>query len=445
MTTRSEPRLESLSAQVAQALERAQRLGATEADASASFGSGLTVTVRMREVETLEYHRDQGLSITVYMGKRKGSASTSDLSAAALEETVAKACALARFAAEDPSAGLPDAQRLAQAPPDLDLWHPWPLEPPGAIELATECEAAALEADRRITNSEGATVTSHSGCRVLGNTLGFLHGYRSSQHSVSCAVLASDGHGMERDFDYTVARHPDELASAVSVGRESAARALRRLGATKVRTATVPVLFPARLARGLFGHLVGAVSGGSLYRGASFLADSLDRSVFADCVSIAERPHIRRGLGSAPFDDEGVATADRMLVEAGTLRGYVLGSYYARKLGMASTGNAGGVHNLVVESTGESYADLLAGMERGFVVTELMGQGVNLVTGDYSRGAAGFWVERGALAHPVSEVTVAGNLAEMYRRIAAIGSDVDVRGGIRTGSVLVEAMTVAGS
>jgi PmbA protein len=437
--------VKDLEERVAGALALARQLGASQAEASASFGSGLSVTVRMRSVETLEYHRDQGLGVTVYFGKRKGSASTSDLGHAAIEESVRKACSLARYTAEDRCAGLADPQRLAREIPDLDLWHPWALDAAGAIELATRCEAEALDTDRRITNSEGASVSSHDGGRAYGNSHGFLAGYRDTHHSLSCAVLASQGEHMERDFEYTTARDPGELASAASVGREAARRAVARLGAVKPDTRTAPVLYPARLARGLVGHLVGAISGGALYRRSSFLLDSLGTQVLAPCVTIDERPHLARGLASAPYDDEGVATADRRLVDAGVLQGYVLGSYSARKLGLVTTGNAGGVHNLVVADTGASFADLLGAMGTGLLVTELMGSGVNPVTGDYSRGATGFWVEGGEVRHAVSEVTIAGNLKDMFRGIVAVGNDLDVRGGIRTGSILVREMTIAGS
>jgi len=403
------------------------------------------VTVRLREVETLEYHRDQGLGLTVYFGQRKGSASTSDISIAAVEETVRRACGLARYGEEDDCAGLADPARLARNIPDLDLHHPWSLEPHQAIELATECEAAALDHDERIRNSEGATVGTSSGCRVYGNTNDFLAGFRDSSHSLSCAVLAEADGGMERDFEYTVSRNADDLLGPVVVGREAAAKAVKRLGATKLDTRKAPVLFPARLARGFFGHLLGAISGGSLYRKSTFLLDSLDTQVLADFVTIDERPHLPAGLASSPFDDEGVATVDRRLVDAGVIKGYILGSYYARKLGMESTGNAGGIHNLIVSDTGHGFTDLLAEMDRGLLVTELIGHGVNPVTGDYSRGAVGFWVENGEIRFPVAEITMAGNLQDMYRHIVAIGNDVDLRGGIRTGSVLVEEMTIAGS
>jgi PmbA protein len=446
MSDNADQDLATLNERVSAALDRARELGASQAEASASRGQGLAATVRMREVETLEYRRDQGLAVTVYFGQRKGSASTSDLEPAAVAEAVEKACSLASYAAEDEYAGLAAPERLAREIPDLDLYHPWALEPVTAIEIATECEAAGLDYDQRITNSEGATLSSHAGTRVYGNSHGFLAGYPSSQHSLSCALLASDANGaMERDFDYTVSRRPDGLDTAQQIGREAAVRAVRRLGARKLDTQSVPVLYPARLARGLFGHLIGAISGGNLYRKSTFLADALDTAVFADFVSIAEQPHIPGALASAPFDDEGVATADRILVQDGILRGYVLGSYYARKLGLETTGNAGGIHNLVVSNTGHSYDDLLADMNQGLLITELMGQGVNTVTGDYSRGAVGFWIENGEPCYPVSEITVAGNLADMYRQVRAIGTDTEMRGAVRTGSVLVDGMTVAGN
>jgi PmbA protein len=440
-----EPGVDDLKERVASALSMARKLGASHAEASASFGTGLTVAVRMRSVDTLEYHRDQGLGVTVFFGQRKGSASTSDLGPGAIEESVRKACSLARYTAEDPCAGLADADRLAREIPALDLWHPWALDAAAAIELATRCESEALDADPRITNSEGASVSSHDGSRAYGNSHGFLAAYRDTHHSLSCAVVASQGEQMERDFEYTTARDPGDLSSATSVGREAAQRAVARLGAVKPGTRTAPVLYPARIARGLIGHLVGAISGGALYRRSSFLLDSLGTQVLAECVTIDERPHLLKGLASAPYDDEGVATVDRCLVDAGVLQGYVLGSYSARKLGMTTSGNAGGVHNLLVSDTGASFRDLLAAMGTGFLVTELMGSGVNPVTGDYSRGASGFWVEGGQIRHPVSEVTIAGNLRDMFRGIVGIGTDVDLRGGIRTGSILVREMTIAGS
>lgn len=445
MTTPPEPGIDALKQTIETTLRLAEGHGATAAEASASFSTGLSVTVRMREVETLEYHRNQGLGVTVYFGQRKGNASTSDLGEGAIDETVRRACGLAQYGAEDDCAGLADADRLATNVPDLDLYHPWSVEPHRAIDLATECEAAALDADERVSNSEGATVGTGNGCRVYGNTNGFLEGYRNSQHSMSCAVIAEADGQMERDYEYSVSRIADELTGPVAIGREAAARALGRLGSTKLDTRTAPVLYPARLARGLFGHLLGAISGGSQYRKSTFLPDSLDTLVLADFVNIDERPHLTAGLASAPFDDEGVRTVDRRLVDGGVIKGYVLGSYYARKLGLQTTGNSGGAHNLIVADTGKSYADLLAEMGSGLLVTELIGQGVNPITGDYSRGAAGFWVENGEIQYPVSEITMAGNLKDMYRNIVGIGNDVDLRGGIRTGSVLLEEMTIAGN
>ena len=445
MNNSQQPGIETLKERVERVLKLARELGASDAEASASFSSGLSITVRMREVETLEYHRDQGIGLTVYFGQRKGSASTSDLGVEALEESVRRACGLAKYVAEDDCAGLADADRLARSIPDLDLCHPWSIEPPQAIVLATDCEAAALDSDSRITNSEGATVSSSSGCSVYGNSNDFLEGYRTSQHSLSCAVVAAENGQMERDYEYTVARDPAELSEPAVVGRKAADRTVRRLGSTKLETRSSPVLFPARLARGLFGHFLGAISGGAQYRKATFLLDSLDTQVFADLVSMEELPHLAKGLASAPFDGDGVATLDRTLVDAGVIKGYILGCYYARKLGMETTGNAGGIHNLVVSDTGQSFAELLAQMDRGFVVSELMGHGINSTTGDYSRGAAGFWVENGEIQYPVNEITVAGNLRDMYRNIVAIGNDRDYRGGIRTGSVLVDGLTLAGN
>ncbi len=437
--------VDELKETVRNVLQQAKKLGATQAAASSSFGMGLSVTVRMRNVETLEYHRDQGLGVTVFFGQRKGSASTSDLTPGAISETVKKACSLARYTAEDDCAGLADADRMARDIPDLDLWYPWSLEPAAAIELATQCEAAALDTESRISNSEGATVGTQQSLRVYGNSHGFLEGCRETQHSLSCAVIAAEDGQMERDYEYSVARRAGDLTEGQQIGREAAERAVRRLGSVKLDTRSTPVLYPARLARGLIGHLIGAISGGSLYRKATFLLDSLDTRVFSDCVRIEELPHLPGALGSSSYDSEGVATADRMLVEDGVLKGFVLGSYYARKLGAVTTGNAGGVHNLVVSDTGHSPEGLLKMLDTGFLVTELMGSGVNIVTGDYSMGAAGFWVEQGTVQFPVSEVTIAGNLKDMYRNIVAVGTDTDCRGRVRTGSILVEGMTLAGN
>ncbi len=429
---------------VALAIDEAKKLGATEVEAGVSVDTGLSVTARLGEVETLEYQRDRGMGVTVYRGKRKGSASTGDLSATAIRETVAKAFSIAGFTAEDECAGLPDPDTIARNPPDLDLCHPWSIEPDEARDVAVACEAAALQHDKRIGNSEGATLSTHHGLRVFGNSIGFLGGYASSLHSLSCVVLAQENGEMQRDYWYSTMRDWRELDDAQSIGKQAAVRALRRLNARKLATLTAPVLFVPELARGLFGHFLGAIRGGSQYRHASFLLDSAGTKVFPSWMRISERPHIPKALGSAPFDSEGVATKDRELIDNGVLTGYVLSTYSARKLGLQTTGNAGGVHNLIVAPGQDDFDSLVRKMGRGLVVTELMGQGVNGVTGDYSRGAAGFWVENGQLAYPVHEITIAGNLKEMFEQIVAIGSDVDLRGGIRTGSVLLEKMTIAG-
>ncbi|HEY6645278.1 metalloprotease PmbA [Povalibacter sp.] len=437
----SQSDLESL---VTMAIEEARQLGATQSEVAISVDTGLSVSARLGEVETLEYQRDRGMGITVYRGQRKGSASTADLGASAIRETVAKAYSIAGFTAEDECAGLPDPDTLATAIPDLDLNHPWDIEPDQARDLAVACEAAALAVDKRIGNSEGASLSSHRGIRVYGNSLGFLGGYPSTIHSLSCVVIAQERDEMQRDYWYSSVRDWRELEDGEKIGRTAAERALRRLNARKPSTTTAPVLYVPELARGLIGHFLGAVRGGSQYRRASFLLDSAGTQVFPDWFSISERPHIPKALGSAPFDSEGCATRDRELVAAGVLGGYILGTYSARKLGLKTTGNAGGVHNLFVGHGAENFESLLRRMNRGLVVTELMGQGVNGVTGDYSRGAAGFWVENGAIAYPVHEITIAGNLKDMLRNLVAVGNDVDARGGVRTGSILVEQMTIAG-
>ena len=429
-----------------QALEEAQRLGASQCEADASVSQGLSVSVRLREVDTVEYQRDRGLGVTVYFGQRKGAASTADLSAAAVRETVAKACAIARYTAEDPYAGLVDPAALARDIPDLDLDHPWELTPERAIELARECEAAGLGVDARISNSEGASVNSQRNTGVYGNSLGFLAGYSATSHSVSAALIAQDGDDMQRDYWYSVARDAAELERVTDIGRSAGTRALARLGARRLTTRKAPVAFSPDMARGLLRHFVGAISGTSQYRKASFLLNAAGEQIFPSFLSMHERPHLPRALASSPFDSEGAATFDRELVSSGVLGGYVLGSYSARRLGLKTTGNAGGIHNLLVSSADGGLAPeaLLARLGTGLLLTELMGQGVNTVTGDYSRGAAGFWVENGRLAYPVHEITIAGNLKPMYRDIVAVGSDVDARGGIRVGSLLIGEMTIAG-
>jgi PmbA protein len=427
------------------ALSEARTLGASEAEVGVSVDTGLSVTVRMREIETLEYHRDRGMGITVYRGKRKGSASTADVSPNAIRETVAKAYSIAGFTAEDPCSGLPDEDTLASDIQDLDLDHPWSIEPEAACDLAMKCEAAALAVDARINNSEGATLSSHRGLRMFGNSLGFVAGYASTLHSLSCAVVAQQQADMQRDYWYSSTRDYRELEAGEGIGQRAAKRALERLGARQMSTCVVPVLFVPELARGLIGHFLGAIRGGSQYRRSSFLLNAAGTQVFPSWFECTEKPHLKKALGSAPFDSEGVATRERQLVNAGMLTGYVLSTYSARKLGLKTTGNAGGVHNLIVKPGEDDFAALLKKMDRGLVVTELMGQGVNGVTGDYSRGAAGFWVENGQLQYPVHEITIAGNLKDMLRNVVAVGSDVDARGGIRIGSILLESMTIAGS
>lgn len=435
---------EQLEALVKDAVSAAGRLGATEAEAGASLGTGLSVTVRRGDVETLEYHRDRSFNVTVYFGQRKGGASTSDLSADSIRQSVEKACAIARHTAEDPCAGLADAALMATDIPDLDLDRPWSLSPDEAIDLATRCEASGLEIDERITNSDGGSVSSGRSMRVYCNTHGFVGGYASTSHSISCVLVAGDGDEMERDYWYTAARSPEALLSAESVGRTAADRALRRLGARKIETCSAPVVFPAELARGLLGHFVSAIRGTSQYRRASFLLDAVGERVFPEDVTIEEHPHIPGGLASVPFDSEGVATHDRVLVRDGVLESLVLASYSARKLGLQTTGNAGGIHNLVVSGGGGQLEDLLGSMGTGLLVNELLGQGVNIVTGDYSRGASGYWVEDGRVAFPVNEVTIAGNLRDILGNIRAVGDDTDLRGSIRTGSILVDEMRIAG-
>ena len=444
-TAVDESRIPELEEIVRLALAEARRRGAAECEVDASLNQGIAASVRLGEVDTVEYQRDRGLGITVYFGKRKGSASTADLAPAAVRDMVEKACSIARYTAEDDCAGLPDADALARDIPDLDLDHPWTLAPDEAIELALACEAAGRSVDARVTNSEGASVTSQRDLRVHGNSLGFLAGVASTSHSVSCVLLAEQDEDMQRDYWYSTARDHEDLEDIESIGRRAAARALARLHARKLATRHAAVLFAPEMARGLFAHFLGAIRGSSQYRKSSFLLGAAGEAIFPSFLQMQERPHIRKGLASSPFDDEGVATRDRELVRAGVLQGYVLGSYSARKLGLKTTGNAGGVHNLRVSSShAPPFDELLARMRTGLLVTELMGQGVNGVTGDYSRGASGFWVEDGAIAFPVHEVTIAGNLRTMYQQILAVGADVDERGGLHTGSVLVEDMTIAG-
>jgi PmbA protein len=440
-------RIPELKEVVTDALSQARALGASAAEGDVSLQKGLTVTVRLGDVDTIEYQRDRGLAVTVYFGQSKGSASTADLRPEAVRETVVKACEIARHTAADDCAGLADPAELARRIPDLSLDHPWEIEPEQAIELARGCESAGLTCDARLKNSEGSTVSTHRGVRVYGNSNGFLEGYASTSHSITCALLATDGEGMQRDYWYSVARSAQALESATAIGQRAAARTIARLGARRLSTRRANVLFAPEIARGLFGHFLGAIRGPSQYRRASFLLGAAGQQVFPAFLHLRERPHLQQGLASSPYDAEGVSTRDRELVSAGVLTGYVLGSYSARKLGLKTTGNAGGIHNLLVEAdvgTALDFPTLLRQMGTGLYVTELMGQGVNGVTGDYSRGASGFWVDRGTLSHPVHEITIAGNLLEMYRHVAAVGTDVDSQGAVHTGSVLIEGMTIAG-
>jgi PmbA protein len=429
---------------VQQLLDEAKQQGASAAEAAFSVDNGLSVSARMGDVETIEFHCDQGIGVTVYFGQQKGSASTNDVSPDSLRETVKAACSIARYASADDYAGLPDPELLATEFPDLDLNHPWAIDAEQAITLAIECENAARFYDKAISNSEGASVNSHQGTRVFGNSLGFLQGYQSSRHSVSCSVLAGSGDAMQRDYWYSVARNPAMLESAQAVGEKAAQRTVARLDARSLSTRQCPVLFAPEMASGLIGAFLGAISGSSLYRKSSFLLDSLDTQILPDFVHIHEQPLLVGGLGSASYDAEGVATRAKDIVSNGILRSYILSTYSARKLGMQTTGNAGGVHNLMVESGPNDFAAMLKQLGTGLLVTELMGQGVNRVTGDYSRGASGFWVENGVIQYPVEEITIAGNLKTMLRNIVAIGNDVDLRGNTRVGSILLEQMAIAG-
>lgn len=430
-------------------LDAARRAGASACECEVSEGHGLSVTVRKDEPETIEHNLDKAIGVTVYFGERpkarRGHASTADFSAAALASAVEAAAAIARKTAVDDCAGPPEPAELAQAPRNLDLHHPWNLGTEEAIRIARRMERAAFALSPKIRNSEGASVSAQQGQFVFANSLGFTHGFPSSRHSISLSVIAEDRGLMQRDDWYSSSRVPGKLADAEALGRYAAARALARLGSRKIGTRQAPVLFEAPVAAGLIGSFVAAASGGSLYRKSSFLLDALGKQVFSRGVTIEERPHERRALASTPFDDEGVATRKRAIVDKGVLKEYFLGSYSARKLGLRSTGSAGGAHNLVLSSDGPDLAGMLKDMRRGFLVTEMLGHGTNLLTGDYSRGAAGYWVENGEIVHPVEEVTVAGNLKDMYRGIARVGSDTVVRGAYRCGSILVDNMTIAGN
>lgn len=440
----SQARLDHLEAIAARLLERCRASGATQAEVSCTEERGLNVGVRMGSVETVESTRDRGIGVTVYFGQRKGSASTADLREESLEATVAQACAIAGFTEDDPAAGLADAALMATDLREFDSWHPWALDADRAIDLALACETAGRDCDARIGNSDGASIGSGQSLSVYANSHGFVGRDRDTLHSIGCALIAGQGESMQRDGWYSVGLAESDLESPAAIGRHAAQRALARLAPRQVATGEYPVLFSNEMARSLIGHLLGAVSGGALYRRASFLVDSAGTQLFPDWFSIHERPFLPRGLRSAAFDAEGVATRESALVEDGVLQRYVLGSYSARRLGLATTANAGGVHNLEVAANAGDLDAMLRGMGRGLLVTELMGQGVNNITGDYSRGAAGFWVEDGAISHAVDGITIAGNLKAMFRDIEAVGSDVDPRSHICTGSILIGKMTVAG-
>ena len=436
--------LEDARAIIDKALSRSRALGANSAEADISTGGGLSVNVRMGQVETIEHQRDKSLGITVYMGKRKGSASTTDFSAKAVEATVNAACTIAGNASEDDCAGLIDPEFLAKQVPDLDLCHRWDISPQEAIELAIECEDAARQTDQRLTNSDGALVSTYTGSHLYGNTNHFVNGWDWSSHNIDCAVIAEENGKMQRDGWYTKARDQRDLDNVKTVGEEAARRTLARLNARKISTRSAPVIFEAPVARGLFSALTTAISGGALYRRASFLLDKLGEQVFAPQVQIEEQPHLLKQLGSAPFDNDGMATGRKQLIRDGVLESYVLSAYSARKLGLPPTGNAGGVHNLMVQVSEQDLEALIRQMDTGLLITDMIGFGVNQITGDYSRGASGFWIERGELQYPVEEVTVAANLADMFKQIVGISNDVDNRGNIKTGSVLIENMTIAG-
>ena len=437
-------KIEKLSYVVHELLAEAKRQGATAAEAGLSQENGLSVTARMGEVETIEHHCDQGLGVTVYLGQRKGTASSNDLSPKAIRETVSAALSIARYTSEDACAGLPDPAWLATEFPELDINHPWLLKPDEAIDLAVACEAAALSYHPDICNSEGATINTHQGVRVIGNSLGFVHGTQSTRHSISCSVVAERGESMQRDYWYSVDRCADKLEAADAIGKKAAERTIMRLGARRLSTRQCPVLYSPEVAASLLGSLVGAISGSNLYRKATFLLDALDTQIFPDFIRIHEQPLLKGALGSSAYDGEGVATQTRDIVSEGVLRGYVLSTYAARKLNLASTGNAGGVHNLTITPGTNNFEGMLKLMGTGLLVTELIGQGVNMVNGNYSRGAAGFWVENGEIKFPVEEITIAGNLKQMFKNISTVGNDIDIRGNIRTGSILIENMSIAG-
>ena len=436
----AEPDENELRQLVETVLAEARKRGVDQAEAVASHDIGISVTARLGDVESLEYTNDRGI------GLRKGSASTSDFRPAALCEAVEKACSFANHTAVDECSGLADAELMAVGDlPDLDLKHTWNLTAEKAIEMAIACEDAARSFDSRITNSEGATVSSNNGSRAYGNSHGFLQSLAKTSHSVSCIVIGDDEEGMQRDYWYSAARDEQGLESIQKIGETAARRTVSRLGARKIDTVKAPILFAPEIARGFIGHAIGAISGGAQYRRSSFLLDAAGEQIFPTFIQLQERPHIPKAMASAAFDGDGVATKNRDIVTDGVLQGYIMGSYSARQLGLATTGNAGGTHNLIVSANASDQAEIIASMKCGLFVHELIGQGVNGVTGDYSRGAVGYWIEDGEIAYPVHEVTIAGNLRDLYQRISAVGNDQDLRGGIRCGSILVDEMTIAGT
>jgi len=436
---------EELESLVALALDEARTLGVDQAEVAASQDTGLSATARLGDVENLEFTNDRGVGITVYKNSCKGNASTSDISPAAIREAVAKACSFATFTAEDQYSGLADAHLMATEIADLDLDHPWDIDASQAIALAIESENAAMAFDKRISNSEGATVGTNRGTRAYGNSHGFIGSHSRTSHSITCVVLAETDGAMQRDYHYTSSRVAGNLDDAASVGVMAAQKTVARLGAQKIKTTNAPVLFIPELSRGFIGHAVGAIAGGAQYRRSSFLLDAIGEKIFPDFVQIQERPHIPQAMASRAYDGEGVATYDRDIVTDGELRSYILSSYSARRLSLKTTANAGGAQNLIIPGSDTDLSALIAEMGTGLIVEELIGQGVNSVTGDYSRGAVGHWVENGEIQYPVHEVTIAGNLLELYKRIAAIGNDQDLRSGMRCGSLLVEEMTIAGA
>lgn len=436
---------EHLKEVVADVLKIAKRMGADAAEAGISHDVGLSVTVRLGEVESIEFTRNKALGLTIYKDQKKGFVSTTDIHKEALQSSIEAACRIAEFTEADPASGLADRDRMALQIPNLDLYYPWQISTDEAIQWAKECEASARAFDTRIVNSEGANFSTYERYRIYGNSHGFIGAYPTTRHGLSCTVIAQSNNLMQRDYDFTVACDSRDLDSRIAVGQKAALRTLRRLNARKIKTCEAPVIFSAEIAGGLFGHFISAISGGNLFRKSSFLVDHLGKQIFPKFMHIEENPHLKKGLGSAPFDQEGVATEQHDIVREGVLQSYVLSSYSARRLGLKSTGNCGGVHNLMISHSNYDLPELLKEMGTGLLVTELMGHGINIVTGDYSRGAAGFWIEKGEIQYPVHEITIAGNLRDMFARLVAVGADTDYRGNILTGSVWCDQMTIAGA